>query len=187
METMKVIQTRCSLKSQLSEKPIEPEKLKQVLDAACLAPSARNMQPWRFVVVEGQKQIEAFVAAAVPEVNAMIKQAPVIVVACARPGDDVAHDGKEYYLYDVGMAMENLVLAATDLGLVTHMMTNFNEAEIRKILKIPEEVRVVVITPLAYPKAGSYAESSKERLGQRTRKPFGEVAYFGQWQEQEPA
>jgi len=187
METLEAIRKRCSLKTHLSERAIEPEKINIILDAARLAPSARNMQPWRFVVVQGKKAVEALVHAAFFERNMIVEQAPVVIIACARPEDDVIHDGKEYYLFDVGMAVGNMLLAATHLGLVTHPMTAVNETEVRRVLHIPDDVRVVVVTPLAYPLEGSYDEAARERLGQRTRKELTEVAYFGKWGEPEPA
>jgi nitroreductase len=95
METLEVIHKRCSLKTHLSGRKIEPEKINTILEAARLAASARNSQPWRFVIVQGKKAVEAL-AHAFSEANLMIRQAPVIIIACARPGDDVMHDGKEY-------------------------------------------------------------------------------------------
>ena len=117
----------------------------------------------------------------------MVKQAPVIIVICARPEDDVTIDDKEYYLFDVGLAVENMLLAATDLGLVTHLMASFNEVEVKRILHIPDDVRVVIVTPLAYPPEASYDEAAEERLGQRTRKELKEVAYFNKWGQPKPA
>jgi nitroreductase len=121
------------------------------------------------------------------EANLVVKQAPVIIVVCARPADDVIRDGKEYYLLDTGMAVENMLLAATDLGLVTHPMSGVNETEVKRILQIPDDVRVVIVTPLAYPLEASYDLAAKERLSQRTRKSLKEVAYFNKWGELEPA
>ncbi|HEY5269504.1 MAG TPA: nitroreductase family protein [Anaerolineales bacterium] len=186
METLEVIRKRCSLKTHLSGRKIEPEKINTILEAARLAASARNMQPWRFIIVQGKKAVEAL-AHAFGEPNLMIRQAPVIIIACARPGDDVMHDGKEYYLFDVGMGVANMLLAATDLGLVTHPMAAFNEGEVKRILHIPDDVRVVIATPLAYPLEASYDEAAKERLSQRTRKDLKELAYFDRWSELEPA
>ena len=97
------------------------------------------------------------------------------------------HDGKEYYLFDVGLAVANMLLAATDLGLVTHPMASFNETEVRRILHVPDDVRIVIVTPLAYPPEASYDEAAEERLGQRTRRGLKEVAYFDKWGEPEPA
>ncbi len=186
METVEAIRKRCSLKAYISEKPVEPEKIRAILDAACLAPSARNTQPWRFVVVQGREAVESLVEAAFFGSGAAVKHAPVIIVVCARPEDDVVIDGKPYYLFDVGLAVENMLLAATDLGLVTHPMASFNEAEVKRILHIPDNFRVVIVTPLAYPSAVSYEEAAKERLSQRTRKSTREVVYHNQWGNSEP-
>ena len=187
METLEAIGKRCSLKAHLSGKEIEPEKIETILNAARLAPSARNMQPWRFIIVKGKKAVEALTKTGVPETNMMIKQAPVIIVICGRPGDSVVRDGKEYYLFDSGLAMENMLLTATSMGLVTHPMTGMNEAEIKKILQIPDDVRVVALTPIAYPLEASYDEAARERLSQRERKSLKDVAYSGKWGEAEPA
>lgn len=157
-----------------------------VLDAARLAPSARNTQPWRFVVVQGREAVEALVEAAFFGPSAVVKHAPVIIVVCARLEDDVVIDGKPYYLFDAGLAVENMLLAATDLGLVTHPMASFNEAEVKRILHIPDDFRVVIVTPLAYPSAASYEEAAKERLNQRTRKDAREIIYYNQWGVSEP-
>jgi nitroreductase len=187
METLEVIRKRCSLKAHLSRRLIEPEKINAILDAACLAPSARNSQPWRFVAVQGKEAVEALARAAFFGPSTVVEQAPVIIIVCARPGDDVTIDGKEYYLFDVGLAVGNMLLAATDLGLVTHPMASFNEAEVKRILHIPDDVRVVIVTPLAYPLEASYDEAAEERLSQRTRRDPKETAYFNKWSEPEPA
>ncbi|MCX7855651.1 MAG: nitroreductase family protein [Anaerolineae bacterium] len=187
MDTLEAIRKRCSLKACISEKPVEPEKVRMVLDAARLAPSARNTQPWRFIVVQGKEAVGSLVEAALFGPNAAVKHAPVIIVVCARPEDDVMIDGKPYYLFDVGLAVENMLLAATDLGLVTHPIASFNEAEVKRFLHIPDDFRVVIVTPLAYPSAASYEEAAKERLSQRTRKNPREVIYYNQWGSPEPA
>jgi nitroreductase len=181
METLEAIRKRCSLRAHLSGRDIEPEKINRVLDAARLAPSARNMQPWRFVVVQGKQAVETLVKTAFFEPSTTVAQAPVIIVVCARSADDVTIDGKEYYLFDVGLAVENMLLAATDLGLVTHPIASFNETGAKRILHIPDDVRIVIVTPLAYPLEASYDEAAEERLSQRTRKELKEIAYLNKW------
>jgi nitroreductase len=163
--------------------PIEPEKINRILEAACLAPSARNSQPWRFIVVQGRETIEALAQTGFKGPGSVVGQAPVIIVVCARASDDVTIDGKEYYLFDVGLAVENMLLAATDLGLATHLMASFNEAEMKRLLHIPDDFRVVIVTPLACPPKASYDEAAEERLGQRTRKGAEEVIYLDRWGE----
>lgn len=187
MDTLDAIQKRCSLKLHLSTRNVEMEKIKAVINTARLSPSARNKQPWRFVIVTDKKIVEILAKTAVTEGNMAIKQSPVIIVICGRPEDSVAHDGKEYYLFDAGLAVENMLLAATNLGLLTHPMAGINEAEIKRILKIPGDVRVIAITPLAYPQEASYDEAAKERLSQRERKRLEDVANFNKWSEIEPA
>jgi len=186
METIETIRNRCSLKAHISGREIEPEKINTVLEAGRLAASARNNQPWRFIVVQDKQLVEEL-SQAFSESNRVIKSAPVILVICARPADDVMRDGKEFYLFDIGLAVGNIILAATDQGLVTHLMTAFNEARVKQILHIPEDVRVVVATPLAYPIEGSYYEAARERLSKRTRKDLKELVYYDQWSETEPA
>jgi nitroreductase len=183
METFTAIRKRCSLKDHLSGREIAPEMIKTVLDAALLAPSARNTQPWRFVVVRGKEAVENLVDNAFKDPNTVVRNAPVIIVVCARPEDDITVDGKKYYLYDVASAVENMLLAATDLGLVTHLFLSFHEKLVKKVLNIPDDFRVVITTPLAYPLEGSYDDAARDRLGQRTRKEFEEVVFFDHWHE----
>jgi len=181
METLDAIRLRCSLKTKLLDREVSPDAVEAVLRAACLAPSARNTQPWRFVVVRGRAAIDALADEALPEASAVIRRAPVILAACARPSDGAVVGDRPYYLYDVGSAVQNLLLAATDLGLVTHLIASFDEAALKRVLAIPDDVRVVVLTPLAHPDAASYAEAAAERLSQRTRLPYDEVVFEHAW------
>lgn len=181
METLDAISQRASLKTRLSPREVEQEKIEKILEAARLAPSARNGQPWRFIVVRDKEAVEALVARAFSERNAVVGESPVIIIACANPSDDAIIGGREYYLFDVALAVENMLLAATDLGLVTHPMTGVDEGEMKKVLGIPDEVRFVVATPLSYPVEGSYEEAAQERLSQRTRKDLRELVYWNAW------
>jgi nitroreductase len=76
---------------------------------------------------------------------------PVIIVGCSDPKKSGVKDDQEYYLLEMGIALEHLMLAATELGLGTAWICAFNEKDVKKILKIPENIRVVAITPLGYP------------------------------------
>jgi len=181
METLEAINKRASLKTCLSTREVEQDKIIKILDAARLAPSARNVQPWHFIVVKGRENVENVVTKAFGETNQVVKEAPVLIIACGNPSDDVIAEGREYYLFDIGLAVENMLLAATDLGLVTHPMSHVYEDELRKILGIPPEVRFVIATPLAYPAEGSYEEAARERLSQRTRKDLKELVYANAW------
>ena len=183
METLEAINKRASLKTQLSAREVEQEKIIKVLDAAKLAPSARNQQPWRFIVIKGRENVESVVKKAFFEFSQGFKEAPVLIFLCANPGDDDVHEGREYYLFDAGLAFENLLLAATDLGLVTHPMSSVNEDKLKEVLNIPDEVRFIAATPLSYPSLDSYDEAARDKLSQRTRKNLKEVAFSNVWGE----
>jgi nitroreductase len=186
METFEVIRKRCSLKAHISKREIEDEKINLILEAGSLAASARNNQPWRFIVVQDKQRIEQLVSA-FSESNQVIRDAPIILIICGRAVDDVVREGREYYLFDIGLAVGNMLMAATDLGLVTHLMSAFDEAQVKDILGIPEDVRAVVATPLAYPLEESYDDAAKERLSIRTRKDLKDLVYRDHWSEIEPA
>jgi nitroreductase len=181
METLEAINKRASLKTHISARGVEEDKIVKILEAARLAPSSRNNQPWRFIVVKGKENVKTLVDKAFMEVNQIVKEAPVLIIVCANPSDDDIHEGREYYLFDVGMAVENMLLVATDLGLVTHPMAAVHEDELKKLLHIPDEVRFLVATPIAYAAEGSYEEAAKERLNQRTRKDLKELVYTDAW------
>ena len=182
METLKAISQRASLKTHISSREVEPEKIRQVLEAAQLAPSAGNSQPWYFIVVNNKETVHKLVDETFTEVNAAAREAPVILVVLSNPSEGrVIHD-REYYLFDVGLAVENMVLAATDLGLVTHLMTNVKSEEaVKKFLGVPNEVKFIVATPLAYPTVTSVEEAARERLSKRTRKDLKEIVYWNRW------
>ncbi len=78
-------------------------------------------------------------------------------------------------------AFENLLLAATDLGLVTHPMTAVDQTELKKVLGVPEGGRFIIATPLAYPAQGSYDEAAKHKQGMTGRKSLSETAYINEW------
>jgi nitroreductase len=184
METMEAIRKRKSLKNCLSGREIEREKLEQVLDAARLAPSARNKQPWRFVVVQGKENVErvankVFVGFA--EGNLVVKEANVLIFAFANHQENLMPDGAFFYPTDVGLAFENLLLAATDLGLVTHPMSAVDRSALKEVLGVPEGERFVIATPLAYPVEDAYEEALKERRESSTRKSLSEIVYVDGW------
>ncbi len=179
-ETLRVIHKRASLKSCISDRKVAKEDIVQILEAARAAPSGRNNQPTRFVVVDdagtiGRLLKEAFAPGNTPATP------PLLIFVCANPKDSVERDGQSYYLFDAGLAMENLLLAATDLGLVTHPMTGFKESEARKILGVPNEVKMAAVTPISCPAQGSYDEAAKARLSSRSRKSLKEIVFWNKW------
>jgi nitroreductase len=111
----------------------------------------------------------------------VVKEANVLIFAFANHEENVMPDGAFFYPTDIGLAFENLLLAATDLGLVTHPMSAVNQAELKKLLGVPEGERFIIATPLAYPAQGSYDEAARERRASSTRKSLSEIVYLNGW------
>lgn len=173
MEFFEVIRSRRSIR-RYQDRPVEEEKLVEVLEAARLAPSWKNLQCWRFLVLTEAARVEAVLTALHPDNpgRRAIAQAPVAIVVCADPRESGSEEGKDYYLADAAIAFEHLCLAACALGLGTCWIGWFDEARLKNNLDVPEELRVVGITPLGYP---------DQEPKPRPRKELSEIAYREEW------
>lgn len=170
MEVFEAIRTRRSIRN-YENRPVENEKLMNVLEAARLSPSATNAQPWSFIVVTDRDVKERLRSSYDRD---WFVSAPVIIVACALPDEAwVRHDGEEYWKVDVTIAMQDLILAAWEEGLGTCWIGAFNEEEAKRALGIPEHVRVVAMTPLGYP--------AEEKGPVTDRKPLEEIVHYDRW------
>lgn len=160
------------------KKELEKEKLVKCLEAARLAPSWANKQCWHFVVVAGSKEV-----AELGLVPPHIKNAPALIVACGDPDKSGDIDGKPYYLVDVAIAVEHIVLQAVELGLGTVWVGAFREDDVRRPLGIPRNIRVVALLPVGYPaeKEGMRAKMLKAVVGSGNRKPIEEIVHFQKW------
>jgi len=153
----KILRGRRSIRRYLPT-PVEPEKIRACLEAARLAPSAHNAQPWRFVVVDDPGLKDRLTAAAFSGIYSGSKfaaRAPVLIVLLAKRGFVAHHLGGRfqnvhYHLIDMGIAGEHIVLQAEELGLATCWMGWFNYRRVRKVLKIPRKFKVVAMIPLGY-------------------------------------
>ncbi len=161
MDVREAISTRRSVRS-WQDKPVEPDKLERVLDAGRLAPSANNRQPWRFVVVTDETTRKKLAAAANDQ--AFVGEAPVVLVGCAVETDRIMACGQRCYPIDVAIAMTNMTLAAVAEGLGTCWIGAFSEDKARKVLGIPEEVRIVELMPLGYPKGPQQPPRSRKTM-----------------------
>lgn len=172
VEVLEIIKKRRSIRK-YKTKPVENEKINKVLEAARLAPSANNQQPWHFILVTKPEAKESLRAAFKPE-RQWLMQAPAIIVACADPKKAwKRNDGEEYWKVDAAIAMQNLVLAATELGLGTCWIAVFNEKAVKKALNIPKHIRVVAMTPLGYP--------DEDKGPVTDRKTLNEIVHFEKW------
>jgi nitroreductase len=128
---------------------VEEDKLKKVLEAARLSPSASNRQDWKFIVVKSKETKKKLAKAAFGQ--SFIGEAPVVIVACGMDSEAVMGCGQPTHTVNVSIACAFMILQAYELGLGTCWIGAFNEDETRKILNNPEHVRVVAVIPLGYP------------------------------------
>jgi nitroreductase len=152
-ETLETIETRRSIRRYRSD-PIPQEDLDRILEAGRQAPSAGNRQPWRFVLV-ADPALRAEVARACNGQTWMADAAYIL----AGVGLPTAHP--RWYAVDTGIALQNMVLAAWSLGYGTCWIGAFNEAEVKRLLKVPADVPVIALTPLGVPAQSPAAKGRK--------------------------
>jgi nitroreductase len=181
MQTLEAINARKSIRRYL-DTPVEKETIQALLEAAILAPSAANKQCWRFVAVT-DKEIIAGLAKYNMTFNGWLKDAPAVIVVCADPKESTDLNELPYYMWDAALAMHNLVLAATDMGLGTCYLAAYKEDKVKELLGIPDNIRVVCMTPLGYPteKRSIGEKLAKAVTGSSKRKPLSEVAHWDKW------
>ncbi len=148
MALLDVIRHRYSVR-RYEPRAVDPARLKTVLEAARLAPSARNIQEWRFVVVQDPDTR----ARLVPACNnqAFVGTAPVVIAGCAVKTDYIMRCGQHAYPIDLAIAMEHMALQAVAEGLGTCWIGSFFEEQVRAVLGIPDDVRVVELMTLGTP------------------------------------
>lgn len=150
--------------------PVEDEKLQKVLEAARLAPTACNLQPFRLIVIHTKGRGEELRRIYGPR---WFVQAPIIICICGIPSQSwVRRDGKNYCDVDVTIAMDHLILAAADLGLGTCWVAAFNPEAARSILGLPDDVEPIAFTPLGYP---------DDQPGYKRRKSMDELVSYEHW------
>jgi len=138
--------------------PVKRDKIVVCLEAARLAPSACNSQPWKFIVVDDRDLKDKLCEDAfggIYYMNAFCKTAPVIVAVVSEKSKFLAriggmYRGTKYYLIDIGIAIEHFVLQAEDLGLGTCWIGWFNELAVKSILKVPKEKKIDILIALGY-------------------------------------
>ena len=147
MDVSEAIRTRYSCRH-YQDKPLEPEKLAAVLEAARQAPSAKNLQDWRLVVVT-DKQTKKKLAVAANN-QTFLEEAGAIIVACT-VSDHVMRCGQAVGPIDVAIALEHICLQATELGLATCWIGSFYPDKVRPIVGIPDSVTIIELMALGYP------------------------------------
>ena len=172
-----VIATRRSVRN-FEDKLVEEQKLTRCLEAARLAPSWANKQCWHFVVVQGKQKVENLGI-----VPSNIKNAPALIVACGDPEKSGHMDGKPYFMVDVAIAVEHIILEAREQGLGTVWVGGFRESKVRAALGIPESIRVVALVPIGYPVGKDTVGNglAKKETGTGNRKELKDIVHYGKW------
>jgi len=184
MDIFEAIKTRRSVR-RFAEKPVEEDKVLSLLEAVRQAPSWANFQCWRLIVVRDRvtrgkiselSYVESFFSPLGYKSNPAKKglaEAPVIIVACADPSQSGTLWSQPYYMTDLGIASQNLMLTARALGLGTVFVGVFDEEKIRATLDVPSHIRVVGLFPIGYP--------LEEKTTGPSRKSLKEIAYKEKW------
>jgi nitroreductase len=170
MEYSELIASRYSVRAYRSE-PVEDEKLERVLEAARLAPTACNRQPFQIIVIhtrEREKELSRIYH------QPWFVQAPLILCAVGLPRESWVRsaDQRRYLDVDVAIVMDHLILEATNQGLGTCWIAAFNAKAAREVLRLPDEVEPLIFTPLGYP---------AEPPGPKERKPLDSFVRYEHW------
>ncbi|MFC1497967.1 nitroreductase family protein [Verrucomicrobiota bacterium] len=169
MAVMEQIKKRYSVRS-YKNKAIEKEKLNAVLEAARLAPSAKNFQEWRFIVIQDAETRKKLVPAA--NNQAFVGEAPAVIICCAVKTDYVMRCGQTAYPIDIAIAIDHMTLQATEEGLGTCWIGSFYEDQVKQILDVPNDVRVVELLCLGYP-----ADEAKSK----NRETIDQIVCYEKW------
>lgn len=166
-----LVRKRCSVRS-YSDRAVEQEKVDAMLEAVRLAPSAVNRQPWRVFVVRSQASREALQASYPRE---WFNTAPLYFVLCGNHGESwVRSDGKDHCDIDIAIAADHLVLEASNLGLGSCWVCNFDLEKCREALRIADpDLEPVVIVPVGYPSDADVWNSTEKK-----RRPLGEIVRY---------
>ncbi len=170
MAILKVIKNRYSVRA-YQDRPVAPEVLQTVFEAARQAPSARNMQDWRFVVVQDGAVRKRLMAAA--NNQAFVAQAPVVIACCATQPDYVMRCGQRTAQIDVAIAIDHMTLQAVEEGLGTCWIGSFYEDQVKEILGIPDGVTVIELLTLGYP--------ADRPPASKNRQPLDEIVAYEKW------
>ena len=170
-----------------SEKDVEEEKIRALVEAARWAPSCSNNQSWNYVFVRKDDSTRPAFEEALNPGNAWAKKVPYLVAVGADPDQDCDNNALPFYAYNAGLSVMCLVIEAEHQGLCVHQMAGWKEPMVKTALDFPESYRVVVVFALGYEGDAKQAwdqleQRIKDRLAKpRTRKPIGENFFRGRF------
>lgn len=158
---------------QYTPEPVPEETILSIINAARLAPSACNRQPWKFVIVNSDSPLRKAVIDSYD--RAWVADIPVFIIACGLHNEGWKRgDGKDHTDIDLAIAVEHICLAATSLGLSTCWICNFDSAALTKSMELPEGVEPIVILPVGY-------ALPRAKVPEKVRKPLEEIISWGKF------
>ncbi|HEX7720518.1 MAG TPA: nitroreductase family protein [Pyrinomonadaceae bacterium] len=170
-----------------SDRNVEAEKLLSLFEAARWAPSSFNEQPWSFILATKETPAEhaQLVNCLVEKNQQWARLAPVLMVSVARLNFEKTGKPNRHAFHDVGLAMGNLLVEATALGLFVHQMAGFSVDKVREAYQVPEGFEPVAAIAIGYPAEPEVLlETFREQeTGPRKRKPIGSFVFEGKWAE----
>lgn len=183
MDVSEAIRARRARRA-IMDKPVEPEKVDALIEAMRLSASCFNNQPWRVTLCMGPEALPA-IKSALSKGNQWATPAPLIMVISARPPDDCQlSDKRDYFLFSTGLAVGQMELRATELGLICHPIAGYDPLKAKQILGIPEEFTVITFVIVGYPATDSPLLSDKQKaqeLARPERKAVGENFFLDRW------
>ena len=173
-----------------ADRMVEPEKLRSLLEAARWAPSSFNEQPWSFIVAtkEHPGEYERLLSCLVEGNIRWAQHAPVLMLSVAKLAFERNQKPNRHAFHDVGLAVENMVIQATALGLAVHQMAGFHVDKARELFSIPDGHEPVAALVLGFPgdPAGLPEDLRERERAPRTRKPLESFVFSGQWGQSSP-
>ena len=163
----------------IDERPVEPEKVQAILEAARLSASCGNNQPWRFLVLTEPDALEKG-REALSRGNYWAKTAQLLIFGYSEPELDCVIGPREYYLFDLGMAVQNILLQATELDLVARPMAGYSPSKVKETFNFPDEFQVMVAIAIGYEGDISTLQERHQETSRRPRqrKPLEETVRF---------
>jgi nitroreductase len=180
MDFLELVRKRQSVRKYI-DRPVEKDKIERCLEAARLAPSTSNSQPWKFIVVDDPHLKNAIAREAFGKVlsfNRFALEAPVLVVLVTERGTLTSRFGskvkdKDFALIDMGIAAVQFCLQATEEGLGTCILGWFDEKGAKMLLGVPAESRVYLMITLGYAASGEIRPKKRKRMD--------EIAYYNRY------
>ena len=173
-----------------ADRMVEPEKLRSLLEAARWAPSSFNEQPWSFIVAtkEHPGEYERLLSCLVEGNIRWAQHAPVLMLSVAKLAFERNQKPNRHAFHDVGLAVENMVIQATALGLAVHQMAGFHVDKARELFSIPDGHEPVAALVLGFPgdPAGLPEDLREREVAPRIRKPLESFVFSGQWGQSSP-